>query len=132
MLFPTALQNILNELNITLHMNKFLYIGLLVLAVSAVGVADAFLKKASISGGLVAAIKSRWMLGAVILYLFQIFFFTYVFVAGFKLSVVSILQTGLYAIITLASGILFFQESLSTTQIIGIISTLVGVIILNF
>ena len=114
-------------------MIKFVYLGLLILAVSAVAVADAFLKKAATnSGGLIGALKSPWMLGAIFLYLFQIFFFTYLFVSGFKLSLVSILQTGLYALITLTAGLLFFGESLSAIQTIGIIVTLTGVVLLNF
>ena len=114
-------------------MNKFLYLGLLILAVSAVAIADAFLKKAATSGGgLIGALKSPWTIGAILLYLFQIFFFTYIFVSGLKLSLVSILQTGLYALITLTAGLLVFGKSLSAIQITGIIVTLAGVVLLNF
>ena len=114
-------------------MSKVAYIGMLIAAVSAVGLADVFLKKAAVGGtGLAGALKSPWFVGAIALYLFQIFVFTYVFVSGFKLSLVGILQTGLYALITLTAGVLFFSESLSAIQISGIVLTLVGVVLLNF
>ncbi|MBI4095083.1 MAG: hypothetical protein HY435_02745 [Candidatus Liptonbacteria bacterium] len=114
-------------------MPKLLHIGLLILAVSAVAIADALLKKAAVGGGgFTEALKSPLMIGAILLYLFQIFFFTYIFVAGWKLSIVSILQTGLYALITLTAGVLFFGESLNTVQITAIVLTLTGVVLLNF
>ncbi len=112
-------------------MQKIIFPVLILLAATAVAIADVFLKKASLSGSLGAALRSPWMLGAVGLYLFQIFFFTYVFVSGIKLSVVGILQTILYALIVLLSGVFFFKESLSTLQIIGIALGVAGVILLS-
>ncbi len=113
-------------------MPKIVFLGLLIAAVSAVAVADIFLKKAALGGGLAAAFKSPWVIGAVFLYLFQVFFFLYLFVAGSKLSIVSILQTGLYALITLVAGVFLFNESLRAIQVAGIILTLAGVLLLNF
>lgn len=114
-------------------MTKIFILLLLILAVSAVAIADAFLKKAAAGeSNLIAVLKSPWTLGAIALYLFQIFFFAYVFVAGYKLSLVAILQTGLYALITLGAGLFFFHESLTMIQIGGIVLTLAGVVLLNF
>lgn len=113
-------------------MPKFVYLALLIIAVSAVGVADIFLKKATANGAtFLEAMKSPWMLGAIFLYLLQIALFTYVFVSGAKLSLVGILQTGLYAAITLGAGVLYFNESLSAVQTLGIVLTIGGVVLLN-
>ncbi|MHB1330675.1 MAG: hypothetical protein ACYCY6_01775 [Minisyncoccota bacterium] len=110
---------------------KFTYILLLMLAVAAVAIADVFLKKASLGHTLSEAFKSPWMLGAIALYLFQIIFFTYVFVAGAQLTNVGILQTALYAIIVLVSGFLFFKETLTPIQVSGIVLALAGVVLIN-
>ncbi len=111
---------------------KLGYLALVTLAVSAVAIADIFLKQASSHGAsLLEAIKSPWMIGAVVLYLFQIFFFTYLFVSGAQLINIGVLQTVLYAVIVLLAGFLIFHESLSTLQIIGAALALVGVILVN-
>ena len=49
---------------------------LLILAVASVAIADVFLKKTQALGSMSQAFMSPWMFGAVVLYLFQIFFFT--------------------------------------------------------
>ena len=59
-------------------MPKLLQISLIILAVIPVAVADAFLKKAANEGNLHRAIQSPWMIGALLLYLFQILFLTYI------------------------------------------------------
>ena len=111
---------------------KLGYAALLFLAVTAVAIADIFLKQATANGAsLWEAIKSPWMLGAIFLYLFQIFFFTYVFVAGVPLISVGILQTVLYAVIVLLAGFLLFHESLTGIQIFGTILALSGVLLIN-
>ena len=104
---------------------------LLILAVSAVAIADVFLKKTQALGSVSQALTSPWMIGAIVLYLFQIFFFTYFFISGAKLTYVGIMQTVLYALIVVGSGIFFFGESLSTVQIAGIVLAIAGVVLLN-
>ena len=113
-------------------MIKIILLILLVLAVSAVAIADIFLKTAATKSSFMQVLKSPWTIGAILLYLFQIFFFAYIFFAGYKLSLVAILQTGLYALVTLAAGFFFFRESLTMIQTVGIVLTLAGVILLNF
>lgn len=110
---------------------KFTYTAILILAVSAVAIADVFLKKAAVTGNMIATLKSPWMVGAIALYLFQIFFFTYVFVMGVRLVNVGILQTVLYAAIVLASGVLLFGETLTTLQVVGVVAAVGGVILMN-
>lgn len=104
---------------------------LVILAVSAVAIADVLLRKAETLGSLGKAIMSPWMLGAVALYLFQIFFFTYLFVSGAKLVNVGILQTVFYALIIILSGIFLFGEHLSALQIVGVALSLGGVILMS-
>lgn len=110
---------------------KFGYTGLLILAVTAVAIADVFLKKASTGNGLIDALKSPWMFGAIALYLFQIFFFTYVFVSGEELVEVGVLQTALYAIIVLLAGFVIFKESVQPVEIVGMILAGIGVTLMS-
>ncbi len=102
------------------------------LAVAAVAVADVFLKKATAQGDLGAAVRSPWFGGAVALYLFQIALFACAFVSGWKLSVLGALQTALYALIVLVSGLVFYRESLTSTQIAGVVLALGGVALINW
>ncbi|MFN8458178.1 MAG: hypothetical protein U0401_26595 [Anaerolineae bacterium] len=112
-------------------MPKLLQISFIILAVIAVAVADAFLKKASGEGSLHRAFQSPWMLGAILLYLFQILFFTYMFVAGWELSLVGSLQTVFYALVVLSAGIFMFRETLTLVQGAGILLAVGGVILIN-
>lgn len=104
---------------------------LLILAVAAVAIADVFLKKIQAVGSMSQALTSPWMLGAILLYLFQIFFFTYLFISGAKLTSIGIMQTVVYALIVVGSGIFLFGESLSVVQIIGVVLAISGVVMLN-
>lgn len=112
-------------------MSGLLQFVLIIMAVAAVAVGDVFLKKASLAGDFTRAVGSPWMVLAVVLYLYQILFFTYVFVAGWRLSIVGMLQTVLYALIVLGAGVLYFKESLSAAQSAGIGLAFVGVLLMN-
>lgn len=112
-------------------MPKLIQIGLIILAVIAVAVADACLKKASDEGSLSRAFQSPWMIGAILLYLFQILFFTYMFVAGWELSLVGSLQTVFYALVVLSAGVFMFRETLTLVQGAGILLAVGGVILIN-
>ena len=104
----------------------------MLVAVSAVAVADILLKKAAVGeAGLVGALKSPWVLGAVLLYLLQIFLFLLAFESHAKLSWVGVMQTGIYACITLGAGFLYFGESLTAVQTVGVVCTIIGVVLLN-
>ena len=107
------------------------YLGLLVLGSSAVAVADVLLKKASSFSSFADFARSPWMIGAILLYAFQIAVFIYLFLSGQKLVDVGIVQIILYALIVVASSILFFHESLTTLKIIGILLGLTGIILMN-
>jgi multidrug transporter EmrE-like cation transporter len=101
------------------------------LAVVAVAVADVLLKKAATHGNLREALSSPWLLGAVILYFLQIGLFTIAFIADWKLSIVGALQTAFYALIVLAAGVLLYNENLTRIQVIGILLTISGVVMIN-
>jgi len=104
----------------------------LVIAVAAVAVADVCLKRAALPGSLANALRSPWTLAAVVLYLTQVVLFVIVFVNGWKLSVIGVAQTTLYAVVTLGAGVLLFGEVLSLKQTLGLAFAVVGVLLLSF
>ena len=112
-------------------MPKLLQISLIILAVIPVAVADALLKKASNEGSLHRAIQSPWMIGALSLYLFQILFLTYIFVASWELSFVGSLQTIFYVLVVLLAGIFIFRETVNFVQGLGILLAVGGVILIS-
>jgi drug/metabolite transporter (DMT)-like permease len=107
------------------------HIALIVLSVAALAVGDIFLKKASLAGDFARAVGSSWMAFAVVLNLYQMAFVTYVFVAGWRLSIVGMLQAVLYALIILGAGVLYFKEPLTVTQGFGLGLALTGVVLMN-
>ncbi len=107
-------------------MLRVVHLGLIVLAVLAIAVADVFLKRAATGQNLAGALKSPWMLGAVLLYLYQIVFVAYFFVAGWDLSVVGTLQAASYAIIVVAAGFFYFRETLTPVQVLGLVMASAG------
>jgi hypothetical protein len=113
------------------QLSKLLYMSLLIIAVMAVAVADVFLKRAALQGSMVHALRSPWTLAAVALYLLQVVLFVVVFVHGWKLSVIGVMQTALYAVVTLGAGVLLFNEAISEIQMLGLVFTIVGVVLLS-
>jgi drug/metabolite transporter (DMT)-like permease len=109
-----------------------MYVAILLIAVLAVAVADVCLKRATLPGSLAHALRSPWTLAAVALYLLQVVLFVVVFVKGWKLTVVSVLQTSLYAVVTLGAGVLLFGEVLSAKQVLGVAFAIIGVLLLSF
>ncbi len=112
-------------------MTTALHIVLIVLSVAAVAVSDIFLKKASLAGDFTRAVGSQWMVLAVVLNLYQIIFLTYVFVAGWRLSIVGMLQAVLYALIIVGTGVLYFKEPLTVAQSLGLVLAFAGVVLMN-
>jgi drug/metabolite transporter (DMT)-like permease len=105
---------------------------MMIIAVIAVAAADVCLKRATLPGSLTIALRSPWTLAAIALYLLQVVLFVVIFVNGWKLSVVSLMQTTLYAVVTLGAGVLLFGEVLSLKQVLGLAFALVGVVLLSF
>jgi multidrug transporter EmrE-like cation transporter len=113
-------------------MNKLLTIGLIMVGVTAVASADVLIKKvfAPRSEFLIDA-KNPLMLLVLLLYLVQVFVFSFVFDKKADLAIVGIVQTALYAIIVIGSGLLFFNEKLTFVQGVGIGLALAGVTLMN-
>ncbi len=101
-------------------------------AVIAVAVADVLLKKATVHGSLNAALRSPWLWGAVGLYLLQIGVFVYAFFAGWKLSILGVLQTVLYGVIVVGASLLLYRETLAPLQLIGLALALGGAVLINW
>jgi drug/metabolite transporter (DMT)-like permease len=112
--------------------SKLAQIALIGAAVLAVAIADVLLKKATEHGSLEYAVRSPWLWGAVGLYLLQIGFFTFAFVSGWRLSLVGALQTTLYALVVLGAGVLFYRETVTPTQIVGMLLAIGGVVLINW
>jgi hypothetical protein len=112
-------------------MAKLMYILLILSAVIAVAVADVFLKKAAVDASRSRALQSPWLVGAVLLYLYQILFFTYIFVTGGELCFVGTLQTAFYALIVVGAGVVIFRETLSSLQIAGVVLAIVSSVLIN-
>ncbi len=53
--------------------------------------------------------------------LLQVVFFAVVFIAGWKLSHVGVLQAVLYTVVVLAAGVVFYRETVTPVQIVGIL-----------
>jgi hypothetical protein len=104
---------------------------IVIIAGIAVAIADGLIKKAAGGTTFITALGSPLMLGALVLYILQILFFTYVFVKDWQLGVVGILQMVAYSIFVVSTGVFFFGESLTTTQIVGLILAVGGAVLLN-
>ena len=94
-------------------------------------VADVLLKRAAVGGNFEQALRSPFLWSAIALYLFQIVFFLYAFVAGWKLSAIGVLQTALYALIVLAAGVLLYRETLTPGQLLGTVLAIGGVVLIT-
>jgi drug/metabolite transporter (DMT)-like permease len=114
------------------QLSKPIYVLLLIIAVVAVAVADICLKRAALPGSLAQALRSPWVVAAVVLYLIQVLLFVIVFTNGWELSVVGVVQVALYAIVTLGAGVLLFGEVLTLKQTLGLVCAMIGVLLLSF
>ncbi len=104
---------------------------IVILAGIAVAVADAIIKKTAIGVSFTDALKNPLMIGVVFLYLLQIAFFTYVFVNGWQLGVVGVLQMVAYSVFVVVSGVFFFNESFTVTQYLGFVLAVSGAVLIN-
>lgn len=104
---------------------------IVILAGIAVAIADGMIKKTAIGVSLTDALKNPLMIGVVFLYLVQIAFFTYVFVNGWQLGVVGVLQMVAYSAFVILTGIFVFKESFTVTQYLGFVLAVSGVVLIN-
>ncbi len=112
-------------------MFKLVHFVLIVVAIIAVAVADACLKKAASGGILSQAFKSPWMVGAVLLYLYQMVVITYMFANGWQLSIFGSLQTVLYAVIVVGASVVLFKETLTWVQMLGVVLAIGGAVLIS-
>lgn len=112
-------------------MANYIHLGAIILAGIAVAIADALIKKSASSTNIIGAFKNPLMLLIITLYLVQIVFFVYVFTNNWELGIVGNLQMVFYSISVVLMGLLFFGESITLVQGIGIFLALIGVILIN-
>jgi len=113
-------------------MNKLLQLGLIVVAVTAVAIADVLTKKIAFNvDSYIVALKNPLIFAVVALYLLQIGIFLFVFVKKAELGIIGMLQTALFAVIVIGSGVIFFKEKISPVQAIGMGLAIVGVMLTN-
>jgi multidrug transporter EmrE-like cation transporter len=104
---------------------------IVILAGIAVAIADGIIKKTAIGVSFTDALKNPLMIGVVFLYLVQIAFFTYVFVNGWQLGVVGVLQMVAYSVFVMITGVFIFKESFTVTQYLGFVLAISGAILIN-
>ena len=113
-------------------MVNYFHLGAIILAAIAVAIADALIKKVSLSGGgFLLALKNPLMIAIIALYLLQIAFFLYVFMNNWNLGVVGNLQMVFFSLSVILLGFFAFGEVLSNVQFIGVGLALIGVILMN-
>ncbi len=112
-------------------MNITSYI-ILIGSVLAISIADVFIKKAGVvAQSFGAMFRNPWFIAAGLLYIVQVIGFGYLLFSGARLSWIGIVQTILYALVVIGSGVLLFHESISLIQAIGIAFAIVGLVLLN-
>jgi EamA domain-containing membrane protein RarD len=94
-------------------------------------VADALIKKISTGHTFFDIIKDPWMILICGLYLAQIFAAIFIFIFKGELAIYTNLFIIFYGIFGVIVGILFFKETLSPIQMIGIGFGLLGAILMN-
>ena len=109
-----------------------LELGLIILAAVAVAVADVFTKQEAVNvNSLSTALRNPLTIAIVLLYGFQIIIFSFLFVKKAELGIVGIMQITMYAIIVMASGVLFFHEKITLIHAIGVGLAILGVVLTN-
>jgi len=112
-------------------MVNYFQLSAIILAGVAVAIADAIIKKISVSSSFWLAFKNPWMLAIILLYLAQIIFFVYVFMNKWNLGFVGVLQMVFYSVTVVLVGLLYFGENITLLQGIGMIFALIGIVLIN-
>jgi len=110
---------------------NYMQLGAIILAGIAVAIADALIKRTTVSGNLWLAFKNPLMLGVLLLYVAQVVFFVYVFMNGWNLGIAGNMQMVFYSIGVVLIGLLVFGETLTLVQALGIFFALLGVMLIN-
>ncbi|EKD47656.1 MAG: hypothetical protein ACD_65C00345G0002 [uncultured bacterium] len=112
-------------------MPKALQFIAIVLAGITVGIADALIKKASLTESLWTTLKNPLMLIILPLYVAQVLFFIYVFKHQWSVGIAGNVQIVFYSLTVVISGFLIFGEKISPIQGMGMGLALIGVILMN-
>jgi drug/metabolite transporter (DMT)-like permease len=112
-------------------MNKILALVILIVCAILIALADAFIKKASISGNYSEALKSPWLYLSVLFYLIQILLVAWLFLYKGSLGVFANVFIVFYSIGSVLLGYLMFAERLGPIQFLGIILGLIGVVLIT-
>ena len=113
-------------------MGNAVQLSVIILAGIFVGIADALIKKSALTGNFWNAFKNPLMLIILLLYIAQIILLVYIFKHQWNLGIVGNLEVVFYSLTVILSGLLFFGETISLTQGVGISLALIGVILMNF
>ena len=112
-------------------MSKIVAVIILFIAAVLIAFADAFIKKAAVSGTFIASLKSPWLYWSVLFYLAQILLVVYLFLYQWKLGILANVFVVFYSILTVVLGYLMFAEKLAPIQVIGIILGISGVFLMT-
>jgi drug/metabolite transporter (DMT)-like permease len=114
-----------------LNMANIIQAIIVILAGISVAIADTLIKKVAINNSFYDTLKNPLMIGIVLLYVLQIVLFAYVFVKGWKLGIVGVMQMVAYSIFVILTGLFIFKETFSIHQYMGIILAISGVVLIN-
>lgn len=112
-------------------MVNYIQVMAIILAGISVAVADGVIKKVSVANNFFMALKSPWMIVILLLYLVQIVFFIYVFMNNWEIGIVGNFQMAFYSMTVVLIGLVFFGETLTIIQAMGIGFALAGAILMN-
>ena len=113
-------------------MQKVWHTVLITIAVIAVAVADVLIKRiVTRHDSFMPSLTHPHTLLVVLLYGVQVVIFAYVFFHKANLSFVGVIQTALYALVVVGSGVLFFGEKITFVNGLGMALAIFGVILLN-
>lgn len=107
--------------------------GLAAVSASAllIAAADSLIKRMSLQGSFLDALRSPWMIAVLLLYFVQILLAIYVFINRGELALYGNLFIVFYSILMVLAGVLLFREQLSYLQIFGVLLALSGAVLLN-
>lgn len=112
-------------------MNYLIQLSAVIFAGVSVAVADMLIKKISLGGKFIDALKSPWILIILLLYLAQIVFFIFVFTKQWNLAIAGNLQMIFYSLTVVLLGLIIFGETISPVQYLGIALAIIGILLLN-
>jgi drug/metabolite transporter (DMT)-like permease len=104
---------------------------LVFLSAALIILADSLIKKAALGGSFTGAFLSPWMIVAYVAYFLQILLAILIFVNKGELAVYTNLFIVFYSLFGVLVGVLFFKETLSVFQLIGVLFAIAAAVFLN-